>query len=261
MKARLAAAATLAMLTALVLTATASASEPLEDGDYVIALPDGDILFTIAEDGEMLTVTSLPDGYAVSEDDSSDTDSTEIVGNGVTVEIETGEDGKIEIEGVSFGEEPVEARLPGVDDPITITVSGDDIVVSAPEPFRVVDFDPDGDEVEVTITDGTRTFEIEVDLEDGSVEIKRKDDDDSSSDDESSVDSVDGTTVPTVAGTDDDDSSDEDDDSSDDESSDDASDTTVTTETTASTTATTTETTPDDDSSSDDDSSDDDSSD
>ncbi len=187
MKARLAIATTLAVLTALVLTATASASEPLEDGDYSITLPDGDAIeFTISDDGETVTVDSLPSGFEVTEDDSSDGDTTKITDGTVTVEIETGDDGSIEVEGVSFDDSTtVSALLPDAAGAVGITIDGDEVDVTVPGDFEVVDIDSDDDEIEVYISDGDRTFEIEVDLEDGSVEIKRQDDDSSSEDDAS----------------------------------------------------------------------------
>ena len=98
MNARLAVAATLAVLTALVLTATASASEPLEDGDYSVTLPGGtEIEFTISDDGDTVEFAKLPSGFAVVEDDSSDGDTTKVTDGEVTLEVETGDDGKIEV--------------------------------------------------------------------------------------------------------------------------------------------------------------------
>ncbi len=212
MKARIAIASTLAVLTALVLTATASASEPLEDGDYSITLPDSsEIHFTISDDGETVEVVSVPKDFSVDEDDSSDDGSTEITNGEVTVEIKTGDDGKIEVEGISFDEEStVSAMLPDAGT-VEISLEGDEVDVKAPG-FEVIDVDSDDEEAEVRITDGKRTFEIEVDYEDGSIEIKLQDD---SSDDDSSDDETNDST------SDDDDSSDDATDTSDDSTSDD----------------------------------------
>lgn len=222
MKARIGVAGVVALLTALVLTTTASASEPLEDGDYSVTLPGGtQITFTISDDGDVVTFGALPGDFVVVEDDSSDGNSTRVTDGTVTVEVETGDDGKIEVEGVSFvSGSTLSALLPDVLGAVGITLEGDDIDVSTPEPFDVVDTDIEGDEIEVTISDGTRTFEIEVDLEDGSVEIMRQHDDDSSSDDDSSDDmeSEDDDSTETSIMSDsasEDDVSDDDDDSSD----------------------------------------------
>ena len=192
MKARIAIAGTLAILTALVLTATASASEPLEDGEYSVTLPNGTAIdFTISNDGDTVTFGELPGKFSMVEGDSSDDDTTKVTDGTVTVEVKTGDDGKIEVEGISFASgATVSALLPDALGAVGITIDGDDVAVSAPEPFEVVDTDVEDDEVEVTITDGSRTFEIEVDLEDGSVEIKVRDDD-SASDDESDDDESD----------------------------------------------------------------------
>lgn len=268
MKARLAIASTLAVLTALVLTATASASEPLEDGEYSITVSEGVAIgFTISDDGQTVTVSSMPDDFEVLEDDSSDGDTTKITDGTVTVEIETGDDGKIEVDGVSFVEATtVSALLPDAAGAVGITYDGEEVNVTVPAGFRLIDVDEDDDEVEVLITDDVRTFEIEVDLEDGSVEIKLQDDD-SRSEDDDSEDSDSEDDESDEARTDDsvlddsvsDDDLSDDDVSDDDDSSDDQmiAPTDETTGTTAP--ATTTTTSDDDNSSDDDDQSDDDS--
>ena len=260
MKSRFGIATALAVVTALFLTATASASEPLEDGAYSVVLPDGEtaITFTISNDGDTVEMGELPTGFT--EDETSEgTTKISNTDNSVTVEIQTGDDGKIEVHGSAFaGSDTVIATLPNVG---LVVVSLDGEIIELPGDFKVEDMDSEGDELEIRISDGQRTFEIEIDLEDGSVEIERQDDDSSSEDDNSDdSDSDDDTsddesTEDTVL---DDSRSDDEESDDDDDSSADVTESTV--DPNAETTPTTADVTDDDDSSDDqDDDSDDDS--
>lgn len=205
MKSRFGIATAMVAVLALLLTATASASEPLADGEYSVTLgEDVVIAFTISDEGETVTVDpeSLPGDFEVSEDDGSE-DTTKITDNVVTVEIKTGDDGKIEVYGLDR-DASVTATLPGADDVV---------VVSLGEGVSQL---PDG-------------FEVDIDLEDGSIEIEREDDDSSSDDAESDdADSDDDSSDESTVGTVDDDSlSDDEQSDDDDDSSDDVTESTV----------------------------------
>lgn len=238
----------LALLTGLLFAGTASAHEPLDDGDYQVVLPDGTTIeFTISDTGQTLELTSVPTGYDTEKDDHM----TVISNETVRVEITTGEKGEIDVRGLDLVAGSMAfARLPNAAGTVTVVVLGSGIDVLVPDGWTVSDREDEGQNIEVRITDGTVSYELEVDLADGSIEIKRVDSDDDSSDDLEDDQSDDAS---------------EDNRSIDDESDDDASSLESTTSTsTSSTTSTTTTTTTiatDDDDSSDDDSSDDASSD
>lgn len=241
---RLAAGLSLALLTGLLFVGTASAHEPLDDGDYQVVLPDGTTIeFTVSDTGQSLDVTLLPAAYTIETDDET----TVISNTTVRVEITTGDEGEIDVRGLDLVVGSMTfARLPNAAGTVTVVVLGSGIDVLVPDGWTVSDREDEGQNIEVTITDGTVTYELEVDLADGSIEIKRVDSDDDSSDDLEDDQSDDAS---------------DDNQSLDDESDDDASSLESTTSTsTSSTTSTTTTTsiaTDDDDSSSDDASSDD----
>lgn len=264
MKTRIALASILVLGLTLAVVGVAAADEPLADGDYSITLPDGNVIeFTISDEGDTVSVTTLPDGFSEkTHDDEASGESLrlEISDGTVKVQIKTGDDGKIEVDGLDLeAGDVLSAILPDALGVVSITLLGPDssisppVSVAVPAGWTVTGINGDDDSARILVSNGDLVFEVKVDLQDGSIEIKRGDDDDSSDegsdafgvDDESSDDAE-----SDDAQSDDDDSSDEVDESTTTTSS------TSTTSTSTTTTSTTSTTVPDDDDSSDDGSSD-----
>lgn len=244
---RLAAGVSLALLTGLLFAGTASAHEPLDDGAYQVVLPDGTTIdFTVSDAGQTVAVTGVP-GQFTTETDAN----TTVISNGtVRVEVKTGEKGEIEVYGLDFVVgSTASAQLPNTAGTVTVVVLSSGIDVLVPTGWTVEDLEDEGQNIEVRITDGTLTYELEVDLDRGTIEIKRVDDEDESSDDASADDLADDQSDDTS-----DDSKSLDDVSEDDDSS---MESTTSTSTSSTTSTSTTTTVAEDDASSDDASSDD----
>lgn len=204
MKQRILIIAVAAALASVSLGAVAFAAD-LAEGDYEVTIPGvGTVIVTVAEDS--VDVTTLPDGYTVTED--AEDDELEF-----TIVDAAGDDvAEIEVESDELKIETVGTALPG-EHLFTVPEVGDFVIVigadgniesfSGPDGFTL-DVDSDG---EWTLRSEGGSVKVEVEIEDGVLELKVEfeDDDDDSSDD-------------------DDDSSDDDDDSSDDDSSDGGSD-------------------------------------
>lgn len=212
MKARITIASMLAVAMLSLIVGVAVADEPLADGDYSITLTDGVIEFTVSDGGSSVLLAALPSGFS----ETTDADSSEIeITNGtVTIEIRTGDDGKIKVEGLE---------------------SAADVVVVAPDGVTV-ELDEDNGSIEIQ-TDDEDSDDAESTEEDELSDDESTDDDalkaDDKSDDEESDDDVTDTTVASETSTStsstssttttttdsDDDSDDSSDDDSDDSSS------------------------------------------